>query len=423
VRPRRIPLLPLQRHPITLTPADEHIVLAADEKKYMTRIDQRAILNHPAGFPMLIGCAGPDPEGRRVALITSEYPEAVRFRRSKSTAEEHHLDRFVADYRNATGSEPFDSFRRGTDPPDFFVRRGAIETGLDVTQLVLQKRVEAHEGLQAVRSAALIRGSKKFRRLSGHIVQLALSEPRAKWKEMVDKTIDALERLDPSPHGTIWTPTGRRGSKLVEIGSGEGFAAAGPLKASLPGSFYGHMRFDVFDCHAMPIYADEAWKRLQDLVSDHDKPEIGELLVAGSAPVGGGFAFPSDLITATLVLEQVGAGSVLHARHIKTIYLHSWLLRSIDVLQPGIRGATEIADGAEAAAELTQGAVFTPDLESYYDWGATEFTATGLPDVYVRQNVETGERQVFVKTNEIRDGLRVWRRDDTGVGSSITEAS
>jgi hypothetical protein len=38
------------------------------------------------------------------ALIWNEYPEPIRFRRQKAVAEEHHVDRFVADYRRAVGS-------------------------------------------------------------------------------------------------------------------------------------------------------------------------------------------------------------------------------------------------------------------------------------------------------------------------------
>jgi hypothetical protein len=46
------------------------------------------------------------------------------------------------------------------------------------------------------------------------------------------------------------------------------------------------------------------------------------------------------------------------------------------------------------------------------DWDAHELIGHGMADLFVRHNTETGERQVFQRTDEIRDGLGVWRRVD-----------
>jgi hypothetical protein len=401
-----------------------HISLSEDPLHYMKSVDKQLSFLHPGAFPMLIACAGRDAQGRRLALITNEYPEPIRFRREKETGEEHHLERFRADYRHATRTDPFDGFRRGPDPPDFLVSRGTDEVGLDVTQMVLRQRVEAHEGLQELRQAALMCGRKVFRRLHGYILQVSLVDRSGNWKPMIEKTLDAFALLDPRPRRTdVWHPDLSSGAEtIVRIGDDEGWATAGPLREALAASFYGVMGFDIAQAFPTLVSATEAWELLQTLVARHDKPGNEELLVSCGAPVGGGFAFPSDIVTGSLVIDEADAGSILQAAYVKKVYLHSWLVRSIHVLEPGKPGTIEVASGAEAIEDLSRG-FYAPDAEPHYDWDAQELQGTNLADIFVREHTLTGERQVFVRTDEIRDGLPVWRRDDSGIGGVFTTES
>jgi hypothetical protein len=331
-------------------------------------------------------------------------------------AEEHHVDRFMADYRRAVGSDPFAHVRRGADPPDFVVHADGVDIGLDVTHLVLKERVEAHEGLQELRQAAQLRGAKAFRRLRGHVVYIALaSRDHGHWKPMIEKTLDAIEDLDPRPRPkNMWVPDRSGGSrKLVTIGDNEGWASAGALNEVAPSPFYGQMGFELIQCQPTVLYADDAWSMFQRLVSDHDKPGIDQLLITQAAPVGGGFAFPSDIVTGELVIEQAFAGNALDADHIQKVYLHAWPLRSIDVFEPGKTESIEIASAREVVeSDDLKRAFFPPDAEPFMDWDADELVGHGMADLFVRHNTQTGERQVFQRIDEVRDGLSVWRRVD-----------
>jgi hypothetical protein len=406
-----VPILPFARKDVHLS--DTHVVFNDDPLRYMASVEQQMNLTHSAGFSFVSACAGTDADGRRLALIFQEYPEPVRFRRQKAVAEEHHVDRFIADYRHAVGSDPFEHVRRGPDPPDFSVSVDGTDIGLDVTHLVLRERVEAHEGLQELRQAAQIRGAKTFRHLRGHVVYVALVSREYRWKPMIEKTLDAIELLDPRPRPkNMWDPD-RPGDpqKIATIGDNEGWVSAGSLNRVAPGPFYGQMGFDLIQCQSTVLYADDAWNMFQRLVSDHDKPGIDRLLVTVAAPVGGGYAFPSGIVTGELVTERAEAGNALEADHIQQVYLHCWPLRSIDVFEPGKAEPTEIASALEVIeSEDLKRAFFAHDSEPFLDWDADELVGHGMADLFVRHNTETGERQVFQRTDEIRDGLGVWRR-------------
>jgi hypothetical protein len=395
--------------------SDAHIVFNDDPSPYMVSVDRQLSLAHRAGFSMVSACAGLDAEGSRLALIFREYPEPVRFRRRKAVAEEHHVDRFIADYRRGVGSDPFEHARRGPDPPDFIVTAEGTEIGLDVTHLVLRERVEAHEGLQELRQAAQMRGPNAFRRLQGHVVYVALASRDYHWKPMIEKTLDAIETLDPRPRPKgMWDPD-RPGEprKLATIGDSEGRVSAGVLQEIAPSPFYGRMGFELIQCQPTVLYSDDAWRRFQRLVSDHDKPGIDWLLITAGAPVGSGYAFPSDIVTALLVFEQASAGKALEADHIQKVYVHAWPFRSIDVFEPGKAEAVEIVSAREVIeGEDLNRAFFAHDLEPFTDWDADELVSHGMDDLFVRHNTETGERQVFQRTGEVRDGLGVWRRVD-----------
>jgi hypothetical protein len=101
-----VPILPFARKDVHLS--DTHVVFNDDPLRYMASVEQQMNLTHSAGFSFVSACAGTDADGRRLALIFQEYPEPVRFRRQKAVAEEHHVDRFIADYRHAVGSDPFE---------------------------------------------------------------------------------------------------------------------------------------------------------------------------------------------------------------------------------------------------------------------------------------------------------------------------
>jgi hypothetical protein len=85
--------------------------------------------------------------------------------------------------------------------------------------------------------------------------------------------------------------------------------------------------------------------------------------------------------------------------------------------RPRVRGERGVVGVPRQDIEATKALrpeLYVPDY-NLYDPDATEFVGTGLNDVFVRHNNQTGERQVFVKPGEVRDGLPVWRLDESGL--------
>ncbi len=283
-------LLPPSKPPGEPRPEPQHIVpyVLADD----VTPEQALMVPNLDGAPSLLAFLGKGAGGRKLAAVVFERPQHFRFRRAKVTVEEHQLERFLSDHRRATGGAPFDSFRRGSDPPDFYVTDGESESGLDATQLVLPERVAAHDAFKRLRSAVIGLGPNRFRHLRGHVVYVGLDEKGQKriggW---VDRVLEALQGLvEPLP-----APVPKRG----DDGSIE-----------------------------------------QELVEKHDKPHTQFLLIPVGAPLAAGEGFFSDIIPLGLAQE---AGRIVAAMHIRVIYVHVWQTRWILAIRPGTAEWDEVA--------------------------------------------------------------------------------
>jgi hypothetical protein len=324
-------------------------------------VEERVWAPSQDGAPSLTALLGAYPGGEKLAVVLMDRPSSFRSRRAKQTMEEHHLERFIADYRRGAGESPFESHRRGADPPDFVVVADDRERGLEVTQFVFQEQVEAHAAFREIRSAVVARGPHRFRQLRGQIVYVGVgSRALGRVGDLADGIPDALERLN-SQMGAGRLVTGADGPPPFEAFEG-GVLMAGQLWQASGGSFYGLMGFELALCHPTAIYEEEAWRRLQALVAAHDKPGVEALLVAICAPVADGLAFHSDAVVAMLVER---ASQPLEAKHIELIFFHTWLTRRVELAVPGEVRWTTIAAGEHPWTEDLDGAEFWPAPD---DW-------------------------------------------------------
>jgi hypothetical protein len=282
------------------------------------------------GAPTLLWYLGRDAGDRPLAAVVFERPDHLRFRKDRSTVEEHHLERFLIDYRRGVGPPPIEAYRKGSNPPDFAVTINGAKRGLDITQFVVEERVAAFAAFRDVRSAAIQRGPKRFRHLAGQIVYVAM--PRAEQRDIrgsAAQILDAVESLKPparfNPQEPNWATAEFDG----------GYVTAGPLERAAGGAFYGLMGFELALTYSSVIYQADAWATLQRLVKQHDKPEIDVLLIVATAPVLDGFAFPSDGAAAFLALLATDRGASFEARYIREVYVHLWTPRAIYRLIPG----------------------------------------------------------------------------------------
>src|SRR5205085_10296975 len=73
------------------------------------------------GYPSLAGIAGRTASGEPIEVISYEWAEPIRSAHDRERTEEHHLERFNADYLRGLGKPAFDCFTRGGEPPDFVI--------------------------------------------------------------------------------------------------------------------------------------------------------------------------------------------------------------------------------------------------------------------------------------------------------------
>jgi hypothetical protein len=296
------------------------------------------------GDPSIVGAFGEDADGRRGLLVLVENPERFRALPRKQSKEQLHLDRFDADVRWGFGGDLiFDGARPGPDPPDFLVQTGEGEVGLEVTQFVLEDRAAAHAASRRLQAIALTRGPRRFRHLRGHVCYVAFDDrplpPRdsSAW----EAAVDALERVrPPSPPPKTMDEFAPEAIEPFEGGVISACPLMGPTRRS---AFYNVVGFELSFPWASVIYEDDAFSRLQRLVTQHDQPGVIHLVVSISAPVVDGWAYPSDGQAAALA-QGVARTKALSARHIELIWLHYWPTRTINLIvanSPGLQNMCE----------------------------------------------------------------------------------
>jgi len=281
------------------------------------------------GLPTVLAIVGSDANGRRAAVVQFERPDMYR-RRGKQSKEELHLERFILDSKAQDGAALFDTFRSGSDPPDLVATRNGKELGVDLTQLVLQDRAAANAAFRAIRKEAVTRGVRRFRNLRRQLVYIVFGPETGGLPPLsadgVARVLDAMERLEPLQQPlTSTAPELPLGSAAVFEG---GRLAAHPLTRPLKSSFFNVMGFEIAFAFTSVLYQDEAWQKLQRLVTQHDSTSVDALVVSVGAPVQDGTAYPSDIIAAAFVEEQA-LTMPLRADHITEVYLHGWDLRKI----------------------------------------------------------------------------------------------
>jgi len=328
------------------------------------------------GDPSIVGAFGEDADGRRGLLVLVENPERFRALPRKQSKEQLHLDRFDADVRWGFGGDLiFDGARPGPDPPDFLVQTGESEVGLELTQFVLEDRAAAHAASRQLQEIALTRGPRRFRHLRDDVCYVTFTDqplpPRkgSPW----GAAVDALERVRPPspPPQTMaeFVP------EAIEPFEG-GIVTACPLMATTRRStFCNVMGFELSFPWASVIYEDDAFSRLQRLVTQHDHPDVVHLVVSICAPVVDGRAYPSDAYAAALA-QGVAQTKALSARHIELIWLHYWPTRTINLIvanSPGLQGmcTEEDLSGWEGRSKTSLDPTMFPDElteEAQADW-------------------------------------------------------
>lgn len=309
-----------------------HYFVPSHHQQNLARIDKNNWYPGLDGAPLCIFNTGWTDDGERAAEVVIDRPEEYRLRRPKETIEEHHLMRFVADWRREHREDPF-RYARGADPPDFELNLGDHRAGLDVTQLLLQDLVARQAAFRHIKTAILLEGPASFRHLQGLIVYLTLEvDAERRMRHVAPACVQALRSL--SPNRSLDPDDPGAGQGLVEFE--HGVATTGWLLKPSSGAFFGLMRFELALVGGPLVKQQEAWEMLERLIAQHDKPGVDNLLMPVMAPAADGYVYSSGGAVFSLLYEKFqNEEAVFEAQHVNAVFMHLWPHRAIVALFQG----------------------------------------------------------------------------------------
>jgi hypothetical protein len=320
-----------------------HYFVIPEHHERLARVDKNNWFPSGDGGPLSIFDTGWMDDGERAAEIVIERPEEYRLRRPKQTIEEHHLLRFKADWRREYGEDPFSSYTRGGDPPDFQVEVGGQRAGMDVTQLLLQDEVARQAQFRQVKSALMMVGPAAFRHLRGLIVYLALNEEAERnMRQVAPQCVGALRALTPKRSREPNDP--EAGHAFVEFE--HGVLTSGRLLTPAAGAFYGHMGFELALMGGPVVRQHEAWDLLERLIYQHDKPGVDNLLVPVMAPAPDGYVYSTGGALFDLIFYMTqNEGGLFNGHHIRLVMFHLWPHRAVFALFSLYSGMRVLVEG------------------------------------------------------------------------------
>jgi hypothetical protein len=306
-----------------------HYFVRPEHQESLARIDKNNWIPSQDGGPLSIYDTGWTDDSERAAKIVIERPEEYRLRRPKETIEEHHLVRYMADFRREFGTDPF-TYTRGADPPDFQVELDGQRAGVDVTQLLLQDEVARQAQFRQVKSEILMEGPAAFRHLRGLIVYLALDgEAERNMRQVAPQCIRALRALSPQRAREPNDP--EAGQAFVEFE--RGVMTSGRLLRPAAGAFYGLMGFELAVMGGPIVREHEAWDLFERLVYQHDKPGVENLLVPVMAPAPDGYVYSSSAALFDLIFHKTqNEGYFFDGHHVRLVLFHLWPHRTVFAL-------------------------------------------------------------------------------------------
>jgi hypothetical protein len=93
--------------------------------------------------------------------------------------------------------------------------------------------------------------------------------------------------------------------------------------------------FELGLAYTSLITAKAAWTEVQRLTDDHDQPGVDILLITAGAPDQRGEIYPAEEAIANFLLDNP-LGLARSPKHIKQIWVHSWMTGRAAVLYPNI---------------------------------------------------------------------------------------
>lgn len=294
----------------------------------------------PPAIAALVHTTDDVPED--IILLSLEVPTVCSLPADvdKERLEEIHAQRLVSDIVRTDPKADWQLLGPGGDPPDYMVRVGQEELGLELTVFTAQDRRRGHAEFRRVRASLLDAGPLGFEHLRGHLVYFWVdtSERPGGVAQAVDRSeiVEGLRDFLPIENPLGDDPNEFFPDVMPDLGVGTAdpwrYLAVpwnGPQSAA-----YALLGFDIGLCLESSHSATQARKELTRVITSaaHDSDGCDVLAVQVGAPDRNGLIYPTDEVIVDLAVGEM-AKTPLPLRHIRRVLIHYWRRGEVVELQ------------------------------------------------------------------------------------------
>jgi hypothetical protein len=289
------------------------------------------------------GLQGENADGERVVFPFFDTPIQIASRfPSKEALERAQLEKYRLDYLLRFGEVPFEGVERGGDPPDFLVRRGGLQHGIDCAALALEEKRGAEALFRKLVHKVAANDIASLGHLAGTEIGIWFKSdasdigpglpPRAADDAAAQKLVEGLEnfRLDRQRIAEITADIAAHRfpqnlpDEVSPVEKEEFGFHVTPVDSWQPRDpLTARLGFSISLTYALPIEGRSVQPEIQRLVSAHDKEGIDQLLLVIGGPNIDGIRFPAEhYLSLWLKKDRVEPVS---ARNLRQATAHSWI--------------------------------------------------------------------------------------------------
>jgi hypothetical protein len=302
----------------------------------------QGLIMHPSpwGIPLGIGIYGTSGNPAEPTMWIALEHEVSWLRPSapldKSIIELMHAQRYAADCRAATGSEPYLAIEENpNDPPDFIITNVAgSRMGLECAVFSIEERRGAQALFNNLRSKLVFQQRHRTGHLTGCSVivwfgkdQSPDTRPPKKSDDVaVEELIQALSKYTPDIDSLrVQFSTGMP-PEMPSLNTGnttkDATFYAIPFLGSAPsGPFASISGYEIELAYTTTHTASSVSAVMEKLVSDHDQDGVDTLLITSGGPDRNGMMHPLEQVLSDFYLENP---KELQTNFIKSVILHRW---------------------------------------------------------------------------------------------------
>jgi hypothetical protein len=302
-----------------------------------TVIDAMVVCPSSWGSPLLAGAQGHTLDNEPYLVIIHEVPSGL-FRPSepieKRLLEMLHLQRLAVDAKFATGSELFEAWEVGSDPPDFSIFANGETSGWELTTLSIPSRRNAQALFREVRSRLLLQHRHRVGHLSGYQINMWFGHAEDKIglpyertdAASIDELVELLVAYRPDPNQFRVEVAGGPPQQLTNANPVAGpqdvkFFCV-PLLGGVPSSWLLFMTgFELGLSYQSNHRISDEWSRLQELISRKDRPGNDVLLISAGAPDRLGQVFLAEEALANFLVAHP---QPIVTNYLQRVVLHIW---------------------------------------------------------------------------------------------------